>query len=90
MMEIEGLKGLDLTIPQNPNWELIRKAAAGTVPLCLRHFYWDHEDSGQIDLLEYTKMVLDYFGRRGIMIQTSTPDTETAVSLSRKLEELCL
>ncbi|WP_319415527.1 uroporphyrinogen decarboxylase family protein [Marispirochaeta aestuarii] len=90
MMETEGLKGLDFTIPQNPNWEVIRDAAAGRVPLCLRHFYWDHGDKAQVDLAAYTKKILDYFGRRGVMIQTSTPDAESAVPLSRQLMELCL
>ncbi|WP_319558895.1 uroporphyrinogen decarboxylase family protein [Marispirochaeta sp.] len=90
MMETEGLSGLDFTIPQNPNWEIIRDAAAGKVPLCLRHFYWDHGDQARVDLAEYTGTILDYFGRRGVLIQTSTPDAKTAIPLSRELAELCL
>ena len=39
MMEIEGLRGLDFTIPQT-DWETVRKAAAGKTALCLRHYHW--------------------------------------------------
>jgi Uroporphyrinogen decarboxylase (URO-D) len=90
MTEIEGIRGLDLTLPQNPDWEVIREAAGGRIPLCLRHFYWDHGSDAAVDLAEYTKTIIDFFGRRGLMIQTSTPDPKAAVALSRKLEGICL
>ena len=41
MMEIEGLPGLDFTIPQT-DWESVRDAAAGKTALYLRHYCWDH------------------------------------------------
>ena len=88
MTEIEDIRGLDFTIPQNPNWEVIRDSAAGRIPLCLRHFYWDHGTDSSADLLEYTGKVIDFFGRRGMFIQTSTPTREDAVKLSPGLSEL--
>ncbi len=85
MMEIEGLKGLDFTIPQNPNWEAIRDAAAGKTALCLRHYYWDHGKDARVDLAAYTKQIVEFFGRKGLFIQTSTPTPEEAVKLGQDL-----
>ena len=86
MMEIEGLSGLDFTIPQNPNWKAIKDAAAGKVPLYLRHLYWDHGGE-DVDLNDYSKKLLDYFGPRGLFIQTSTRTAEDARTLSEKLHK---
>ena len=88
MMEIEGLKGLDFTIPQNPNWEVIRKAAAGKTALYLRHFFWDHGDSEAVDLAGYSRKILDYFGRKGLFIQTSTRTAEEARALGDRLHAM--
>lgn len=88
MMEIPGLKGLDFTIPQNPNWEIIRKAAAGKTALCLRHYYWDHGKDAAVDLAEYSKKILDSFGRKGLFIQTSTETPEEARLLGEQLHRL--
>jgi len=88
MMEIEGLAGLDFTIPQNPNWEPIRDAAAGKTALYLRHFYWDHGKDAKVDLADYSKKLLDYFGRRGLFIQTSTATPEEARALVPKLRKV--
>jgi hypothetical protein len=85
MMETEGLRGLDLTIPQT-DWEAVRRAAAGKTALCLRHYYWDH-GTARPDLVEYSKKIVDYFGRRGIFIQTSTPTAAEARELGAKLHE---
>lgn len=88
MTETEGLIGLDLTIPQNHNWEKIRNSVKDKVALNLRHYYWDHGDDGRTDLVDYSKKLVDYFGRRGVFIQTSVPDAAQAVTLGRKLHEL--
>ena len=88
MMEIDGLKGLDFTIPQNPNWEAIRDCAAGKTALFLRHFYWDHGGDADVDLADYSKKLLDYFGRDGLFIQTSTRTAEEARALSGRLHSL--
>jgi hypothetical protein len=88
MMEIPGLKGLDFTIPQTPDWSKIRDAVAGKTALYLRHFYWDHPNDAKVDLADYTKKIVDYFGRKGIFIQTSTPTHEEAVELGERLHKI--
>ena len=88
MMEIPGLRGLDFTIPQTPNWSKIRDAVAGKTALCLRHFYWDHGDHETVDLAEYSKKLIDFFGRKGIFIQTSVRTHEEAVELGRRMHEM--
>jgi len=88
MMETEGLRGLDFTIPQTPNWEAIRDAAAGKTALCLRHYYWDHGKDAKVDLVEYTKRIVDFFGKKGLFIQTGTPTAEEAVTLGQALHRL--
>ena len=85
MMETEGLKGLDFTIPQVMNWEAVRDAAAGKTVLCLRQRYWDH--SSPVDLAEYSTRLLDFFGRKGIIIETSAPSAEDARALGEKLHK---
>ena len=74
MMETKGLRGLDITMPNNPRWDVLKEAAAGKTALNLRHFYWDHGSGVTVDAVEYTRKLLEVFGRRGILIQTSTPD----------------
>jgi hypothetical protein len=89
MMEIEGLTGLDFTIPQTPNWEVIRDAAAGKTALYLRHFWWDHGvDAAQTDLAAYSEKLVDFFGRKGLFIQTSTQTAEEARELGGKLHRV--
>ena len=87
MMEIEDLRGLDFTIPQ-ADWEAIRKAAAGKTVLCLRHYYWDHGPDAQVDLAAYSQKMLDFFGRKGLFIQTSTPTAEEARKLGADLHRI--
>ena len=88
MMEIPGLRGLDFTIPQVQDWEKVRNAAAGKTALCLRHFYWDHIDDGVTDLAAYTQKLVDFFGRKGVFIQTSAPTGEEALALGEKLHAI--
>ena len=88
MMETPGLRGLDFTIPQVQDWAKVRDAAAGKTPLNLRHFYWDHLDDVDTDLAEYSKKLLDFFGRKGLFIQTSTPTQEEAIALGEKLHKI--
>jgi hypothetical protein len=87
MMEIEGLKGLDFTIPQVNNWEAVRDAAAGKTILCLRHRYWDHLGDSNIDLVEYSKKLVNTFGRKGVIIETSAPTQTEAEALGEKLHQ---
>ena len=89
MMEIEGLAGLDFTIPQTPNWGVIKDAAAGKTALYLRHYWWDHGgDGGQVDLAAYSEKLVDFFGRKGLFIQTSTPTAEEARKLGIELHRV--
>ena len=88
MVEIPGLRGLDFTIPQTPDWSKIRDAAAGKTALCLRHFYWDHGENAQVDLAEYSRKIVNFFGRRGVFIQTSVPTAEEALALGEKLHKV--
>ena len=88
MVEIPGLRGLDFTIPQVPDWSKIREYAAGKTVLSLRHFYWDHGKDAKVDLAEYSEKIIGYFGRKGVLIQTSTRTHEEAVCLGEKLHKV--
>lgn len=88
MVEIPYLRGLDFTIPQVSNWSKIRDYAAGKTVLCLRHLHWDHESDANVNLAEYSKKLIDYFGRKGVFIQTSSATHEEAVILGEKLHKV--
>ena len=83
MLEIPSLRGLDLTMPQNTDWEPIKKAA-GRVTLLLRHYYWDHGEN-PVDAVEYTQRLINAFGRKGVFVMTSVPDAEQAMNLGERL-----
>ena len=83
MLETPGLRGLDITVPQNSDWTSLQEAS-GKVALILRHYYWDHNDS-HVDAAAYTHKLIDTFGRTGIFIVTSVPDAEQARKLGRQL-----
>ncbi|MDR2701872.1 MAG: uroporphyrinogen decarboxylase family protein [Spirochaetaceae bacterium] len=85
MMEIEGLRGLDFTIPQVMNWEAVRDAAAGKTVLCLRQRYWDHPQGAPVDLADYAENLVKTFGRKGLIIETSAPTADDARALGEKL-----
>ena len=85
MTETEALVGLDLTIPQNPNWEKIRDAVSGKTAVNLRHYYWDHPGDSSIDLVEYSKQLMNFFGRKGVFIQTSARNAVEAHELGKRL-----
>ncbi|MCL2044135.1 MAG: uroporphyrinogen decarboxylase family protein [Treponema sp.] len=88
MMEIEGLKGLDFTAPQVMNWNALRDAAAGKITLCLRQRYWDHPQDASVDLADYARKIMDTFGRKGLIIETSAATAEEARVLGEKLHKL--
>ena len=83
LLKTPGLRGLDLTIPQNSDWTAVA-AGAGQVALSLRHYYWDHAEPN-VDLVAYTRKLIDTFGTTGIFIVTSTPDAEQARKLGQDL-----
>lgn len=84
MVETEGVRGIDLVMPQN-NWQKVKEISAGKVALNLRHYYWDHNDLNNVDLFDYSQELIDFFGRRGVLLLTSTPTYEEAADLSKKL-----
>jgi glucokinase len=63
-------------------------AAAGKTALFLRHFYWDHINDPGADLAAYSKKIIDFFGRKGIFIETSVPTQPEAIALGDKLHKL--
>lgn len=83
MLETPGLRGLDLTMPQNSDWTPLKKAA-GQVVLSLRHYFWDHEKP-DVDPISYTRQLINTFGSTGIFIVTSVPDGEQACKLGQEL-----
>lgn len=83
MLETPGLKGLDLTMPQNTDWSTL-ESAAGEVVLSLRHYFWDHGEQF-VDPVEYTRRLINSFGTTGIFIVTSMPDAGQARDLGKKL-----
>jgi len=83
MLETPGLKGLDLTMPQNSDWTHLA-AAAGKVVLSLRHYYWDHMIAG-VDPVEYSQKLINTFGTIGVFIVTSSSDAEQARKLGQQL-----
>ena len=85
MMETEGLKGLDFTIPQVMNWESLRDAASGKTVLCLRQRYWDHPKDSGVNLADYSEKLVNTFGRKGVIIETSTATPEEARALGEEL-----
>lgn len=88
MLEIEGLKGLDFTIPQVTNWKALRDVVAGKTTLCLRHRYWDYPKDANVNLAAKTKELVDTFGRTGVIIETSTPTAEDAKALGEELHRI--
>ena len=70
-------------MPQN-NWQKVKEISAGKVALNLRHYYWDH-NKNNVDLFDYSRELIDFFGKTGVLLLTSTPTYEEAADLSKKL-----
>jgi len=87
MMEIPGLRGIDLTLPQNADWEEIKRSAVGKTALILRYYYWDHTEKN-VDTVRYTESVIDAFGRRGIFLLTSAPTLPEAIRLREEIHPM--
>lgn len=83
MVETAGVRGIDLVMPQN-NWQKVKEATGGKVSLCMRHYYWDHNEKN-VDLFNYSKKLIDFFGKSGVLILTSTPTYQESIDLSKKL-----
>jgi len=84
MLEIPGLRGIDLVAPQN-DWEKVRDITHGRTSLCLRYYGFDFSNSEPSDLLEYSRSLVEFFGRQGIMLWTQTDTLAEAKELSKNL-----
>lgn len=84
MMETHGLLGIDIVAAQNDH-ELVRRIAGGKTALCLRYFDWDFPSGLDVDLLEYSRGLLDFFGTEGTLLWTHTATVAEAVALGSSL-----
>jgi uroporphyrinogen-III decarboxylase len=85
MLEIPGLRGVELVATQN-DWQRLRDLTKGKVALSLRYCGWDFPDSEPPDLLAYSRELVDFFGRRGVLLWTQTDTLDSTRVLARKLE----
>jgi len=84
MLETPGLRGIDLVAPQN-DWRKVRETTRGQTALCLRYYSWDFAEGRPPDLLQYSLDLVDFFGRRGILLWTQTDTLDQAKKLSSNL-----
>jgi hypothetical protein len=83
VMEIPGLRGIDVVAPQN-DWNKLRIAVDQGVAMILRHYFWDHAENGA-DLVAYSRELIKFFGGKGIFILTSAPTAVEAQALAKQL-----
>lgn len=87
-MKTEGLRGIELVLPQNDIVK-IQELAAGKTALMMRYWNFDWEEhTPPADLVAYTEDVLDTLGTRGIMLEMQAPPQtlEGAVELASRLQ----
>jgi len=78
IFKIDGLRGIDLTLPHNDIQE-IRDLVAGRMALMLR--CWNQDWEGQSppsDLVAYIADVLETLGTRGVMLEMQVPSESFA------------
>ena len=61
---------------------LVEHGASGT------HYFFDHPTK-DIDPVQYSKRLLDYFGSRGILILTSVPTLSDSIAVAKGLRQFC-
>ncbi len=88
VLEIEGLRGIDIVMQQN-EWKAIKDITKGGTTLILRHYHFDHTDK-EVDLFRYSKSLIDFFGTKGILLLTSAPTFEKGKELSEKLRNFLI
>jgi hypothetical protein len=86
ILETEGLRAIDLTLPHN-NLPKLAAAAAGKTALTMRYWLQDWEGQRMPDLETYTDDVIGLFGARGILLQMQTPGLAEAVALAQRFQE---
>lgn len=85
ILEHEGLRAIDLTLPHNDP-VAVRDAAAGRVALTMRYWLQDWEDRRMPDLERYTEDAVALFGTRGVLLQMETPGLQDAIDLAARLQ----
>jgi len=85
VLEIKDLRGIDIVMTQN-NWSKIKNIALNKVVINMRHYFYDHENK-QDDLYKYSIELINYFGKRGVLLMTSDEDTNSAKELASKLKD---
>jgi len=88
MMEVENLKGLDFTLPNNKNWEIIKKTILDKVAINFRYRLSDIGINSNIELIDYTKQIIEFFGRKGVFLQTSSLSYKNAQIFGEKLHNI--
>lgn len=84
ILEIPGLRGIDLVATQN-DWDAVRRMTRDRVPVCLRYYSWDFPNPESVDLPGYTRRLIDTFGRRGVLLWSQARTRSEAAALSREL-----
>lgn len=84
ILETEGLRGIDCTLPHN-HIQALADLAAGKTALMLRFWQQDWPDGIMPNLEAYSEEVLACLGTRGIMLQMEVPSIEDAIELSKHL-----
>jgi uroporphyrinogen-III decarboxylase len=69
ILETPGLRGIDLVATQN-DWVKVKQCVHGQVGVSLRYFGWDFADATPPDLVEYSRALIECFGRRGVLLWT--------------------
>jgi hypothetical protein len=86
ILENEGLRAIDLTLPHN-DARAVRDAAAGRVALTMRYWLQDWEDRKMPDLEAYTDEAVALFGTRGVLLQMQTPALQDAIDLAARFRQ---
>lgn len=87
ILETEGLRGIEITLPQN-DISKVADRAAGKTALMLRYWVQDWKDGLAPDLEQYTEEVLTILGTRGVMLEMQVPSCtiEEAQALAQRLK----
>lgn len=87
MLKIKGLRGIDF-VPQQNDLDRVVKIIGGRTALLLRYYLREFDDPTKIDLLEYSRLLIQKFGRRGVMLMTQVDDFAAARDLDKELHGL--
>lgn len=89
MLKTEGLVGIDMVAAQN-DMPAVGRVVDGKCAMCLRYFDWDFPAGSQVDLVDYTRNLVESVGRNGVMVWTNCHTLEQGRAMSEALGELLL